>query len=190
MLLRWVAAAVVRASAGFRRVRGHQDIGKLITALDRQIKHSNLDRQEKAAQEPATRETAASATRRSTANGTSPPSKSDDAGPGGSPWATSLAALPAWARDVLPVASRSTRMNVATLGDAVSRGYASAISTCGAGGASGRYTTPVRRRLRIGAGSRLTPSPAATSPRLVSMRSVAYDMRGSKPAWRQAPSVM
>lgn len=49
MLLRWVGAAVVRASLGFRSVRGHADMPKLLTALDRLIKHSNLDHQEKAA---------------------------------------------------------------------------------------------------------------------------------------------
>jgi transposase-like protein len=49
MLLRWVGAAVVRASVGFRRVRGHADISKLIAALDRAIKHNTLDRQQKAA---------------------------------------------------------------------------------------------------------------------------------------------
>jgi putative transposase len=49
MLLRWVGAAVVHASVGFRRLRGHADMRTLLAALDRQIKHSNLDRQEKAA---------------------------------------------------------------------------------------------------------------------------------------------
>ena len=49
MLLRWVGAGVVRASAGFRRVRGHADMPKLNAALDRAIKHNALDRQQKAA---------------------------------------------------------------------------------------------------------------------------------------------
>ena len=49
MLLRWVGAAVVHASLGFRRLRGYADMRTLVAALDRQIKHSNLDRQEKAA---------------------------------------------------------------------------------------------------------------------------------------------
>lgn len=49
MLLRWVGAAVVHAALGFRRLRGHADMPTLLAALDRQIKHSNLDRQEKAA---------------------------------------------------------------------------------------------------------------------------------------------
>jgi hypothetical protein len=49
MLLRWVGAAVVRASADFRRVRGHADMSKLNAALDRGIRHSTLDRQQKAA---------------------------------------------------------------------------------------------------------------------------------------------
>jgi transposase-like protein len=49
MLLRWVGAAVARASVGFRRVRGHADMSKLNTALDRVIKHNTLDRQQKAA---------------------------------------------------------------------------------------------------------------------------------------------
>jgi transposase-like protein len=49
MLLRWVGAAVVNATLGFRRLRGHADMRTLLAALDRHIKHSNLDRQEKAA---------------------------------------------------------------------------------------------------------------------------------------------
>ena len=49
MLLRWVGAAVVHASLGFRRLRGHADMHVLLSALDRHIKHNNLDRQEKAA---------------------------------------------------------------------------------------------------------------------------------------------
>ena len=49
MLLRGVGAGVVRASAGFRRVRGHADMPKLNAALDRAIKHNTLDRQQKAA---------------------------------------------------------------------------------------------------------------------------------------------
>lgn len=49
MLLRWVGAGVVRASVGFRRVRGHADLPTLIAALDRAIKHNTLDRQQKAA---------------------------------------------------------------------------------------------------------------------------------------------
>ena len=49
MLLRWVGAGVVRASDGFRRVRGHADMPTLIAALDRTIKHNTLDRQAKAA---------------------------------------------------------------------------------------------------------------------------------------------
>lgn len=49
MLLRWVGAAVVRASVGFRRVRGHADMSKLTAALDRASKHNRFDRQQKAA---------------------------------------------------------------------------------------------------------------------------------------------
>jgi putative transposase len=49
MLLRWVGAAVVHASLGFRRLRGYADLRTLVTALDCHIKHNNLDRQEKAA---------------------------------------------------------------------------------------------------------------------------------------------
>jgi len=41
-------------------------------ALDRAIEQNALDRQQKAAQKPSTRETAASIARRSTADGTSP----------------------------------------------------------------------------------------------------------------------
>ncbi|MEY4942883.1 MAG: hypothetical protein RL254_1064, partial [Planctomycetota bacterium] len=42
-------AGIVRASVGFRRVRGHADIPKLNAALDRTIKHNTLDRQQEAA---------------------------------------------------------------------------------------------------------------------------------------------
>jgi putative transposase len=49
MLLRWVGAGILRASITFRRVRGHTDLSRLITALDRSIKHNTLDRQQKAA---------------------------------------------------------------------------------------------------------------------------------------------
>ena len=45
MLLRWVGASVVRASVGFRRMRGHADMSTLDAALDRAIKHNTLDRQ-------------------------------------------------------------------------------------------------------------------------------------------------
>jgi len=38
-LLRWIGAGIVRASAGFRRARGHADLPTLIAALDRKIKH-------------------------------------------------------------------------------------------------------------------------------------------------------
>jgi len=49
MLLRWVGAGIVHAAVGFRRVRGHADISKLIAALDRAIKHNTLDHHQKAA---------------------------------------------------------------------------------------------------------------------------------------------
>jgi hypothetical protein len=49
MLLRWVGAGIVRATIGFRRVRGHADMPKLNATLDRAIKHNTLDRQQKAA---------------------------------------------------------------------------------------------------------------------------------------------
>lgn len=49
MLLRWVGAAVVRASVGFRRVRGHADMSQLVAALDHAIKHNTLDSRQKAA---------------------------------------------------------------------------------------------------------------------------------------------
>jgi hypothetical protein len=35
MLLRWVGAALLQASGGFRRVRGMRDMPKLCAALDR-----------------------------------------------------------------------------------------------------------------------------------------------------------
>jgi transposase-like protein len=37
MILRWVGAALAEVQKGFRRVRGHDDLPKLIAALNRQI---------------------------------------------------------------------------------------------------------------------------------------------------------
>lgn len=43
MLLRWLGAAVLYAEHSFRRLRGYRDMQALIAALDRQVKHNNLD---------------------------------------------------------------------------------------------------------------------------------------------------
>ena len=49
MLLRWLGAAVLRAEAGFRGLRGHRDMIKLVAALDRTIKTKSLDLSREAA---------------------------------------------------------------------------------------------------------------------------------------------
>ena len=49
MLLRWVGAAVVHASLGFRRVRGYADLPVLVAALGRDLKRNSVDSPEKAA---------------------------------------------------------------------------------------------------------------------------------------------
>ena len=48
MLLRWVGAAVVRASLGFRCVRGYADLPVLVAALGRDLKRNSVDGPEKA----------------------------------------------------------------------------------------------------------------------------------------------
>jgi len=49
MILRWVGAAVLEAKRGFRKVRGHKDMTKLIAALDARMDNQNVTSQAKAA---------------------------------------------------------------------------------------------------------------------------------------------
>jgi len=35
MILRWVGAALAETQRGFRRIRGHDDLSKLVAALNR-----------------------------------------------------------------------------------------------------------------------------------------------------------
>jgi transposase-like protein len=49
MLVRWLGAAVLRAEAGFRRLRGHRDRISLVATLDRTIKTKSLDLSREAA---------------------------------------------------------------------------------------------------------------------------------------------
>lgn len=49
MILRWVGAAVLDAKRGFRKVRGHKDMEKLIAALDARMDNQDVTSQAKAA---------------------------------------------------------------------------------------------------------------------------------------------
>jgi transposase-like protein len=49
MILRWVGAAVVEASKGFRKIRGHRDLAHLIQALERHELEQGLRTKEEAA---------------------------------------------------------------------------------------------------------------------------------------------
>jgi len=49
MILRWVGAAVVEASTGFRRIRGHRDLTRLVQALQRHELGQGVSNEEEAA---------------------------------------------------------------------------------------------------------------------------------------------
>ena len=49
MILRWVSAAVVEASKGFRKIRGHRDLHPLIQALQEHERKRGVRAEQEAA---------------------------------------------------------------------------------------------------------------------------------------------
>ena len=49
MIVRWVATAVREAEKNFRRLKGHQDMARLVAALDAHQRSLQLDRRKKVA---------------------------------------------------------------------------------------------------------------------------------------------
>ncbi len=49
MIVRWVGAAVVEASKGFRKIRGHRDLSQLVLALQRHEQKQGVRTEEEAA---------------------------------------------------------------------------------------------------------------------------------------------
>jgi hypothetical protein len=43
MIVRWIAAGIFEAKRRFRRIRGHQDLKTLLSAIERHTKEQTLD---------------------------------------------------------------------------------------------------------------------------------------------------
>ena len=49
MIVRWIAAGLLEAKRRFRRIRGHQDLKTLLSAIERHVKEQTLDLEKRVA---------------------------------------------------------------------------------------------------------------------------------------------